>query len=56
MKGWRTIAFNLFSFLAGSSVLAGVLPEKALPYIAIGTAIGNAGLRLVTDTPVGTAG
>ena len=52
MTGYRTILFNICSFLAGLGSLNGVvLPEEALPYVALATALGNIGLRFLTTTP-----
>lgn len=55
MKGWRTIVFNICSLLAGAAAWADILPPKALPYIGVATAVGNVGLRIITDTPVGVS-
>lgn len=48
MKGWRTILFNVAMVVVA---IAETLPPKTALYV---TVVGNAVLRVITNTPVGS--
>lgn len=57
MKGWRTLVFNLLIAIGGVVVTfdwGTVLPAEYVGPAAIAIGILGAGLRAVTDTPIGT--
>jgi|GEM_PF-2378997 len=67
LKGYRTLIFNIAAALPIIALellpvvmpvlslpeLRTVLPEAWLPWWVLLTALGNMGLRRVTDTPIG---
>lgn len=58
MKGWRTIGFNVIALVALWAIYQDWLfpaeaREQALGILAALAGVGNAGLRVVTTTPVG---
>ena len=56
MKGWRTLAFNAALALAGVVVAfdwGSVLPAQYVGIAAVVVAAINAGLRIITTTPIG---
>ena len=54
-KGWRTILFNVSTFvvLAGAGLTGQIENAETLRWIAIGVTLANVGLRMLTTAPVG---
>lgn len=56
MKGYRTLLANTLAMtipILEVTEWRDVLPEDWLPYYALGLALMNVALRMVTTTPVG---